>query len=238
MKFNINSNHIRLYKLLELYSLKEINFICEILKVKNKTIILYIKQLYYSIPNKSNLTTTTKDMIIEIKNSPELLGIIKSIQTSTKEERIFYIILKILIKKKIILTKLTSFFQVSRRTINEDLKSVKKNLAIFNLELISDPGKGVVLSGSSIDIKRALCVYIYKYLLESQELPLFFTTEYQRVMKKLNLKPISSECEDFLHNFDLDLFFYNNFLLEAFSLSFIALDNKNNSLTLKTIEEN
>lgn len=238
MKFNITSNHIRLYKLLQLYSLKDINFICTILKVKNKTIILYIKQLYHTIPNKKNLTTTTKDMIVEIRKSSELLEIIKSTQTFTKDERIFYIILKLLIRKKIILTKLTPLFQVSRRTINEDLKSVKTNLAVFNLEPISDPGKGVILSGSSIDIKRALCVYIYKYLLESQELPLFFTTEYQRVMKKLNLKPTGSECEDFLHNFDLDLFFYNNFLLEAFSLSFIALDNKNTSSTLKTIEEN
>ncbi|MGL4867527.1 MAG: hypothetical protein ACRC4S_02560, partial [Cetobacterium sp.] len=60
MKFNINSNHIRLYKLLQSYSLDDMDFLCEILKVQDKTITVYIKQLYYSIENKNILTNCRK----------------------------------------------------------------------------------------------------------------------------------------------------------------------------------
>lgn len=237
MKFNINSNHIRLYKLLKLYSLKDIDFLCEILKLKNKTITLYIKQLYYSIPNKNSLTNSTKDMIVEIKESSELLETIKAFQVFTKDERALYIILKLLIHKKITLTKLTTFFQVSRRTINEDLNIIKENLAIFDLNIISDPKKGVILSGDYINIKRALCIYIYKYLVESKELPLFFTTEYKKLITKLHLESISSECNFFLQETNLNLFFYNNSLLESFVLSFISLDKNHSDSTLKTVED-
>lgn len=237
MKFNINSNHIRLYKLLKLYSLKDIDFLCEILKVKNKTITLYIKQLYHCIPNKANLTNSTKEMVVEIRESSDLLKTIKDFQIFTKDERALYIILKLLIRKKIILTELTKLFQVSRRTINEDLNCIKESLDIFDLNLTSDPGKGVLLSGDSINIKRALCIYIYKYLVESKELPLFFTTEYQKLIKKLNLESLTSECKDFLYNTNLDLFFYNSSLLESFTLSFIPLDKNHDLPTLRTIED-
>ena len=93
---------------------------CELLKLSEKTIILYIKQLYHFIPNKINRTNITKDMITDISSSKELLPIIKTLQAFTIDERILYITLKLLIRKKIILTN--------------SIQNQKRHLAICKLD--------------------------------------------------------------------------------------------------------
>ncbi|MGL5903936.1 MAG: hypothetical protein ACRCZO_14745 [Cetobacterium sp.] len=212
------------------------DFLCEILKVQDKTITVYIKQLYYSIENKNILTNCRKDMVVEIKNCKNLLQILKSVQAFTKDERILYIILTILIRKKTILSDLSILFDVSRRTINQDLIIIKNNLSIFNLTVNTDPGKGIFLTGSSLSIKRALCIYIYKYLVEAEELPTLLADRYNQIIAQLNLKTVDFESENFISETDLDIFFHNKSLVQAFSLSFA---NKKDSIdSLKKIDSN
>lgn len=230
MKFNFNSNHIRLYKLLQIYNLNDIQFMCELLKLSEKTIILYIKQLYHFIPNKINRTNITKDMITDISSSKELLPIIKTLQAFTRDERILYITLKLLIRKKIILTNLCIFFQVSRRTLNNDLQFIKDRLNIFNLSLTSDPGKGIFLTGDETNIKRALCIYLYKFLIEANELPFILKKEYIKTINLVDLATIEKDSKVFLEKFNLDIFFHNKTLLQAFLLSFSMDKNTENSL--------
>ncbi|MGL5088190.1 MAG: hypothetical protein ACRC6Z_01830, partial [Cetobacterium sp.] len=90
MKVNINTNHIRIYKMLGYTSKKNVDFIAEFLKMDIQNVKLYIKQIYsftHTKESKSNLHT----MITNISKNTAILKVLKKHQSFSKENRIFYI---------------------------------------------------------------------------------------------------------------------------------------------------
>ncbi|MGL5521401.1 MAG: hypothetical protein ACRDA2_04990, partial [Cetobacterium sp.] len=175
MKININTNHIRIYKLLNFIPDKNIDFICHFLRMNKQNVILYIKQIYQLVEDKKQ-NILFQDMIKEILNDKPLLKILKQNQIFAKEDRIFYIILILLkhydLKLNLNLNTLSSVLNISRRTLSEDLNSVKKSLNFYNLNINSMPSKGVYIFGDIADIKTCFLSYLFKFLIEFKELPL------------------------------------------------------------------
>lgn len=218
MKININANHIRIYKLLNFIPDKNIDFICHFLNMSKQNVILYIKQIYYIIDTiKENITLS--QMIKKILENKSILKILKENQIFTKEDRIFYIILMLLRHHDLNLTlnlnTLPSTLNISRRTLSDDLISVKKALKFYQLEISSISSKGIKLFGDYNNIKNCFLSYLFKFLVELDELPYFMSKHYLDFFEQKTSENVIHEIDYFVYAFDLDIFVNNKKLLQC-----------------------
>lgn len=218
MKININANHIRIYKLLNFIPDKNLDFICHFLKMNKQNVILYIKQIYQLIGNNQQNILLT-DMIKKIQSDKSLFKALKQNQIFTKTDRIFYIIL-ILLKchdsnLNLNLNTVSSTLNISRRTLNDDLLSVKKALEFYNLEIYSIPSKGINILGNTGDIKNCFLSYLFKFLIEFKELPLLMSKDCFSFFQQKMSQNIIKEIDYFVYAFDLDIFANNKKLLKS-----------------------
>lgn len=86
----------------------------------------------------------------------------------SSEERISYIIILLIFEKKINLNSLTTIFNVSRNTLNNDLLHIKKFLKKSNLSLKSISWQGILLKGNPNDIKEFTIKYLIKILIKKE----------------------------------------------------------------------
>jgi hypothetical protein len=214
MKANITTNHIRVYKLLSFLPNENLNFICNFLKLNKQNVILYIKQIYSYI-NDDNSSVLINEIIEKIISSPELIDILKEKQIFTREDRIFYIILKLLRDNKVNLNALSTTLHISRRTLNDDLIAAKKCLAHYNLNISSIPSKGIELTGTMDDIKTCALSYLFKFLIEFDELPLLMTRDYISFFEKNMYKNLNNDIDYFVNTFEFDLFINNKKLIKS-----------------------
>ena len=229
MSITIYSKHLRVLSLLNFTGGRNLDFLESFLKLSKANLNLYIKDIYNSIPNVQK--TSKLDLITkEILKCDNLFSNFKKNLVISKEERIFFLTLKILIDGNLNLENLSKKLDVSRRTLNGDLIDIKKDLNNFHLIIESHTGKGVFLTGENINRKRALSCYIYKFLIEESYLPkafidyfsfLFHNDEIDLFLKK--------DIENFLNHCNMDNFFSNRELLKAFYISFQYLDNPGNN---------
>lgn len=229
MSITIYSKHLRILNLINFTRGRNLDFLESFLKLSKANLNLYIKDIYNSIPNVPETSKT--DLIIkEILNFNNLFSQLKKKQIISKEERVFFLTLKILIEGNLNLENLSKKLDVSRRTLNGDLVNIKKDLNNFYLIIESHTGKGVFLTGDNINRKRALSCYIYKFLVEEQYLPKNFTDYFSHLFHNNEIDILlMKDIENFLNHCDMDNFFCNRELLKAFYISFQYLDNPGNN---------
>ena len=225
MSITICSKHLRVLSLLNFTGGRDLDFLESFLKLSKANLNLYIKDIYNSIPNVQK--TSKFDIITkEILNFNNLFSNLKEKQVISKDERVFFLILKILIEGNLNLENLSKKLDVSRRTLNGDLVDIKKDLYNFHLIIESHTGKGVFLTGENINRKRALSCYIYKFLVEEPYLPNFLTNYFSFLFHNDEVDLfLKKDIENFLNQCNMDNFFCNRELLKAFYISFQYLDD-------------
>ncbi|MHA4990222.1 BglG family transcription antiterminator [Cetobacterium somerae] len=225
MTLSINTKHLRLFKLLEFTKGDNLEF-CELfLNINRANLYSYLKEIQKVVPQKQNISKTD-EIITSILNQNFCYSFLKKEQTISKDDRIFFLTLHLLLKSSLNLQSLSNILGVSRRTLNVDLITIKKNIEIYSLNIRSISGKGVFLEGDFINIKRALCTYIYKYLVEENYLPNVFNQSFSHIFHNSEIDSIlQKQIEYFISIANCDSFFYNRELLKSFYISFKFLDD-------------
>ncbi|MGL5277769.1 MAG: hypothetical protein ACRC8M_01630 [Cetobacterium sp.] len=225
MALSINAKHLRLFKLLEFTKGESLDF-CELfLNVNRANICSYLKEIQKIVPHNIYVSKTD-EIINSILNQNNCYSFLKKEQNISKDDRIFFLTLHLLLKSSLNLQSLSNILGVSRRTLNVDLVAVKKNIEIYSLDIRSISGKGIFLEGDFINIKRALCTYIYKYLVEETYLPSIFNQSFSHIFHDSEIDNIlQKQIEYFISIANCDSFFYNRELLKSFYISFKFLDD-------------
>ncbi|MGL5723247.1 hypothetical protein [Cetobacterium sp.] len=215
MKININTNHIRICKLLGYTTHKTTDFIAEFLQMNKQNVNLYIKQIY-SFIDSSESKPTIQTMIDYISKNKYILCLLKKEQHFTKENRILYMVLILLRDRHINLNHLSTLIGVSRRIIGNDLILAKDALNIYGLEINSSNAKGISLCGSEKNLKLASLAYLYKLFVEFDDLPALITKDYLNFFDdEFHLK-LNKDIDNFIHEYAFDYFSQNKNLLKAF----------------------
>ncbi|MGL5935471.1 MAG: HTH domain-containing protein, partial [Cetobacterium sp.] len=235
MKSQIHTKHLRIIQLLKFCNGNNTEFIENILGIPKINLNNHLKDIQYSIlGNSEKLKNET--IIKNLLDKNYSFEYLKTYQVISKNERKFFLILKLLITRELNLYLIAKKLEVSRRTLNHDLVEVKEELQIFDLEVISEKGKGIFLKGDYLDQKQALSCYVYKYLVEEKYLPSVFYETFSFLLTGEVIEvELKKDIEKLVTDFDLDDFFYNRTLLKAFYLSFNHLDSNhlNNENNLK-----
>ena len=134
MTLSINTKHLRLFKLLEFTKGDNLEF-CELfLNINRANLYSYLKEIQKVVPQKQNITKTD-EIITSILNQNICYSFLKKEQNISKDDRIFFLTLHLLLKSSLNLQSLSNILGVSRRTLNVDLITIKKNIEIYSLDI-------------------------------------------------------------------------------------------------------
>ncbi|MGL4868495.1 MAG: hypothetical protein ACRC4S_07635, partial [Cetobacterium sp.] len=233
MKININTNHIRICKLLGYTSYKTTDFIAEFLKMDKQNVNLYIKQIYFFC-NPKEYKTTTNNMIECITKDKSILNLLKENQCFTRDNRVFYITVLLLRDRYINLNNLSNILGVSRRALSSDLSFVKEHLKVYKLNINSSNAKGITLSGSEYNLKMASFSYLYKIFVEFDDLPNLITDNYTNFFCNQFHTKLDSDVNKFILKYNFDFFSQNKNILKAFFVIYGNLANPN-ELTIRSL---
>lgn len=165
----INSRHLRIVKVvknIENISLEEMALI---FNKSTQHIRISLKEIYTFINNEDK-DTSIQDIIKAIKNSNKIRYLLRKNQHLTKYEKLNFLLFVILIRKKIKLNELAKELQVTKRILNYYLVEIKEMISKYHLE-IKSTNQGISLIGSKSSKNEIIFIYIFKFLIERNELP-------------------------------------------------------------------
>ena len=107
MTLSINTKHLRLFKLLEFTKGDNLEF-CELfLNINRANLYSYLKEIQKVVPQKQNISKTD-EIITSILNQNFCYSFLKKEQTISKDDRIFFLTLHLLLKSSLNLQSLSS----------------------------------------------------------------------------------------------------------------------------------
>ncbi|MGX6591103.1 hypothetical protein [Cetobacterium ceti] len=211
LKHNFNENDIKILLLL----------------VNTKTITL--RELIQEVPIsesliKKNLNKINNTLLslgfpsLRLKRGiygilPEHISSIKKLITYSykysSEERIFYILFKLITEKKIVLSKESITLNCSRKTLQSNLKECKILLKKFNISTESLHSKYIIAKGKEIDFYNILLILFSKIIIK-KESPFYkiYYTKYFPWEKLKLYKNLIKKIEEHL-NISLGLRIHN-----------------------------
>lgn len=158
---------LNLFLSLKKYSILELE---NILKLKRRSILTNINIVNRFLQDKG-LNGIRKEGGILYLDEKEVVKIKKLEMDICIDfnERKDYIILNLLLSNKIILNNISKELDITRRTLNHDIKKIKDYLKIYKLNLTSLPSKGIFLVGNESDIRELLSNYLIKFMIQKNE---------------------------------------------------------------------
>lgn len=160
-------NILNLFLSLKKYSILELE---KILKLKRRSILTNVNIINIFLQDRG-LNGIRKEGEILYLDEKEVVKI-KNLEMNICidfNERKDYIILNLLLSNKIILNNIFEELDITRRTLNHDIKKIKDYLKMYKLKLISLPSKGIFLVGNESDIRELLSNYLIKFMIQKNE---------------------------------------------------------------------
>lgn len=208
-KFTVSSRTIR-------YDIEKIN---QILEENNLDKIVKKGEIFYLEKTKS--IQLYKDLLLFHSH----LSI---------EDRCDYILLYLLMNRKIILESLVKELNVTRRTLNNDLKKIKIKLSKLNIKIENLKEQGLSLTGPERIIRAFFIKLFVKFYIGKNTLPLAQKKFIDSFIEKIDIEPIDHFCSDLNKNF----FYVSNYVYSAIIviLTMAKLRNKKYSVPEKEME--
>lgn len=146
--------------------------LASILNLNSRTIRYHIKDIN-TVLNKCNLNGILKNKdkyFLEKKEMMKIKKLISEFSSLTFIDRRDYLITKLLIDDKIVLSHESKILDVTRRTLNYDLVEIKKFLAPYFVTVEVIHGKGITLHGDEKNIKILLIAFLTKFISKGRNL--------------------------------------------------------------------
>ncbi|MGL5725328.1 hypothetical protein [Cetobacterium sp.] len=187
MFFNKNSLHIlNLFLSNERYNIKQLE---EILKIKKRSILANVSVIndFLRIHKIKGIIEKENYFYIEEKESTKIKGFLSEAPLGALERR-EYMLLKIFFSEKVILSKDFLEIDVTRRTINNDLQSLRNQILEYDLKILSTSIEGVFLEGKERNIRVSFVKYLTRYFIQKNKYHNLFEKLINSRLKKEELK--------------------------------------------------
>lgn len=159
--------------------------------------------LFFNMPILKRVKKSTFRFVKYVDKN-KLMELVKEVKPLEKKNRQYLIELMLLINKEVLnITKLSKYFDVTRITINSDIKDIKKKLSSKGISLISEDGVKIGLNKTSykkykIEILSRALIYIdskESYFIKKIKDIVFSNIDYE---KYLDIKNMTLEMIEIL----------------------------------------
>lgn len=213
----INSKHLQILKLIKSnpnITLKEIS---QIFSLSSQYTKLHLEAIYSELFN--NPFPKESLLIRQIYNFPNSKNCLRQVQQFTKDQKIFYLIFKLVTSRQIKLLHISKELDITKRSINNYFNRVNHILTFFSLRL-NISNKGVKIIGDNYSLKRITILIIFKFLIEKDFLPLKFRKEALSFFKIKDFSKLKKDIIELSLAIGSDISEYHHFTLLAFFYTF------------------
>ncbi|MGL4652183.1 hypothetical protein [Cetobacterium sp.] len=220
----VSSKHIQIGLIIKQTKIDDYKTIAKLLNINSLSLFVCIKDIEKIVWEKNEFDIKT--LIIKIRESKDIIFFLKKHQKITKAERILYTTFKLLDERFINMNQIAEKLEVTRRSLNYDLESIKTSLSFYKLKLIIHKNQGLNLIGSEENIRRMHLGYIFKIFIEKKFLPKIINKQFEIFLKKNSYQKISQ----IINSIPIDsknYVYYNDLILAS---SILAFTNKSEQL--------
>lgn len=225
----INSKHLQILKIIKNNQVSNIKDISNIFLLSNQSAKLYLNDIYCNLFHTSSCDLKSETTINHIKNFSNAKNILKNSQQFTKNQKIFYLIFRLLKDKQIKLSHVCDDLNLTKRNLNNYLKNISNLLSVYNLK-IKISNKGITLIGFPYSIKRFKFLITFKTLIEKDFLPKQIRNELVNFMKIDNLYILRKDISKFFKIINCDSIEHSEISLFCFYIAFINLHKKQQTI--------
>ena len=225
----INSKHLQILKLIKSNQNITINEIGQIFSLSSQYTKLHLEAIYLELFNNSSPKESL--LIKQIYNFPNSKNCLRQVQQFTKDQKIFYLIFKLITNRQIKLLHISKELDITKRNINNYFNRVNNILDFFSLK-VNISNKGVKIIGDDYSLKKITLLIIFKFLIEKDFLPLKFRKEALLFFKIKDFSKFKKDIIELSLAIGTDISEYHYFTLFAFFYTFCE---KKSLETLKNI---
>ncbi|MGL4866040.1 MAG: helix-turn-helix domain-containing protein [Cetobacterium sp.] len=172
------------------------------MKIKKRSVINNINIINNFLKAYEIKGITKKENFFFINKEDNLkIKVLLSYAPLSLIERMDYILLKFFFNEELKISESFLELDVTRRTINNDLKKIKKHLKEYNINFLSSTSKGVFLVGKENDIRMLFIKYLAKYLIQKNNCHDLFSQLMNNAFSKVHLK----EANELISNLSIKL---------------------------------
>ena len=205
-----------------------INDISSILNLNSRTVRYNVKDINY-ILNKNGLKGIKKEKdiyYIEKREISKIKKLISEFSSLTFIDRRDYLLTRLLLNNRIVLSHESSMLDVTRRTLNYDLVEIKEFLAQFSITIKIIPGKGLTIEGKEENLKNLLVAFITKFLSDVRSLKSIFRKLIFSLMEEEVLNEILIKINGFLERIGKTLPSYSFYAIVSIVIISYAKNKK------------
>ena len=216
----INTKHLQILKTIKNNQVTNIRDISDIFLLSNQHAKLHLEDIYYELFQKLSCDLKPEVIIEQIKSFSNAKNILKTSQQLTKNQKIFYLIFRLIKDKHIKLSHVCEDLNLTKRNLNNYLKSISDIFSSYKFK-IKISNKGVTLIGSPYFIKKFKFILTFKTLLEKDFLPKKIRNELVNFIKIENFYTFRKDVSklfkiincDFVEHSEISIFsFYTAFV--------------------------
>lgn len=197
----INSKHLQILKFIKNNQVSSIKEISDIFLLSNQHTKIHLEDIYCELFLEPSGDLKTESIIKKIKDFPNSKNILKNSQQFTKNQKIFYLIFRLVKDRQIKLSHICEDLELTKRNLNNYYEEISKIIDPYNLK-IKITNKGLTLLGSPYAINKFTYLLIFKFFIEKDFLPKKLREELTSFIKIKNFYKIRKDITAFISLLD------------------------------------
>ncbi len=226
-------NKSRISKLLDLFERKSTYSVDELsknLEVSNRTVRKEIESLNELLKGSALVELIKGEYKLYLFDIPKFVEIknqLHSEQTNfnSQNNRLAFIFKELSSNENLLVDDLADLMNVSRTTLNKDLRDLRKILKSYQLEIKGKTNVGISLTGSEFNIRRFILDNLFELMYSKSIIDSDIQDEYKKIVEGYNLESFAvKQLEKYL-TLALDRFL-NGYQIQLPNESFYKLQNQ------------
>lgn len=178
----INNRHLQILKLIKNNNNLTSKEIGDLFSMSAQHTKLYLEDIYSELYNSEASDIKSTTLIEKISSSKNSRNKLKKTQEFSKNEKIFYLLFRLITDKYINLSKISDELGITKRNLNYYLTEISSVMKYYNLKF-KTTNKGLQLIGTIFSFKRLTYLLSLKFCIEREFLPIKIRNEITAFLK-------------------------------------------------------
>lgn len=227
----INSKHLQILKFIKSNQISSLRDISDIFLLSTQHTKIHLEDIYCELFLEPSGNLKIEQLIEKIRNFPNSRNILRNSQQFTKNQKIFYLVFRLVKDRQIKLSHICEDLELTKRNLNNYFNEISNIITPYNLK-IKITNRGIVLLGSPHSINRFTYLLIFKFLIEKDFLPKQLRKELIDFIRIKDFYKVRKDISKFITL--LDCSFSTHSEISLFCL-YVCFKSSNNEKKIKDI---
>ncbi|WP_047395888.1 hypothetical protein [Cetobacterium sp. ZOR0034] len=221
----INNRHLQILKLIKNNNNLTSKEIGDLFSMSAQHTKLYLEDIYSKLYNSEASDIKSTTLIEKISSSKNSRNKLKKTQEFSKNEKIFYLLFRLIKDKYINLSKISDELGITKRNLNYYLTEISIIMKNYNLKFKAT-NKGLQLIGTNFSFKHLTYLLTFKFCIEKEFLPTKIRNEVISFLKIDNFCLLKKDIYSFMSLISSEYTTHKTSSIFSFYFAFRVRDNE------------